>query len=215
MIGKTQRRAVQHRYPCLLFGKLLPHAVVLLCRPERMVCRKMQAQKRLSQPERRLRAGIALHKRHELPVKAKRRNALKPEILPRQKLQQGAGGNPPCQPRISLCIFQKHISVKSARRRIPVNIAAPPHIRKAIPVKKFRIGFHQRIGMRFKLPRNIRHVLIAVPQIPDRRIDVERPAGIIIEAVAVPVPAVPRVKIQHRLCVLQHDPLVHRIAFHM
>ena len=69
--------------------------------------------------------------------------------------------------------------------------------------------------MLLKTGGDIGRVLIAVPLIPDGRVYVEGPAGIVVEGVAVPVPAVPHIKIQHRLSVVQHDVLFDRIALHM
>ena len=174
----------------------------------------MEAEKCFSEPERRFRARVSLNKRHELTVKTKCRDTLMQEIFPGKKLQQGTGTDAADKSGICFRTAQHQISIKGTGRGIPVNIAAAPHVRKTVPVKKVRVRFHQTVGVLFESGGNLRLLLIAVPEIPDRRVDVERPAGIIVKRMTVPVPAVSCVIIQNRHCMIPHDIFVNRIAHH-
>ena len=69
--------------------------------------------------------------------------------------------------------------------------------------------------MLLKPGRDVRRVLIAVPLIPDGRVYVEGPAGIIVKGMSVPVPAVAHVEIQNGLGMVQHHILFDGIALHM
>ena len=69
--------------------------------------------------------------------------------------------------------------------------------------------------MFFKLPGKIGFLFIAIPDIPERSIYIEGPAGVVVEALSIPIPAVTHIIIQNCLCMIQHDRLVDGIAFHM
>ena len=156
-----------------------------------MACRQLKAKERLSQPQGRFRTGISLHQGGKLAIKSKGGDALIKEIVSGQKLQKGAGGNPPCPSRVSRRIRQKEIGTQGAGGAISVDTASSPHIGITIPVKKVRISLHQLIGAFLKAFCQIRFVFIPIPIIPDRRIKIKCPAGIIVKALPIPVPAVP------------------------
>ena len=92
---------------------------------------------------------------------------------------------------------QEEVSVKRARRGEAVDVAAPPHGHPAVRVKEIRIGPHERIGVVLELLGDIGHVLISVPDVPDGGVDVECPAGIVVEALPVAVPAVTRILVEN------------------
>ncbi len=215
MVGETQCGTVQTGLFYLSFCQFIPGAVIFLRRPEGMSLREMQAEKRLAKPERGLRTGIPLHQRGELPVKSKRWHAFVQKILSSKELHQGAGGNPPCPPRLRLASLHHQVTGKGAGGGIAVNVAASPHIRPTVPVKEIPVGLHQFIGVFLKFPCDIGLVLISVPEVPDGSIHIEGPTGIIIKRMAVPVPSVPGIIVQDCLGMVPHHVFPDWIPLHM
>ena len=211
VVGHAQPRSVQRCDHGLLFPDFFPDSVLLLRCPEGMILRQCQAGKGLAHPVRGFRAGIALHQRQEGPVEAQCRHAFVQEIIAGQELQQRTGGDAPCQSRIRRRVLQHEVAGDRAGRRKPVDTTASPHIGKAVAVKPLRIGLHQLIRVLLEALCQVRLVLIAVPAVPDRCVEVEGPAGIIVKASAVPVPAFARIISQNRLGVIAHDIAVNLI----
>ena len=71
------------------------------------------------------------------------------------------------------------------------------------------------IGMLLKFLSHIRRMFVSVPEIPDGRINIKGPAGIIIKGVSVPIPAIPRIIVENRLGMIHHNLMVDGIAFHI
>ena len=215
MVGEAQGRAVQAGHLDLFLSQLFPRTVILLRRPERMLRRQMQAQEGLAQPERGLRAGVSLHQRRELPVEAQSGHPLVEEVLPAQELHQGSRGNPPGPPGIGFPPGHHQVPIKGAGGGVAVYVASPPHVRPAVPVEEVPVGLHQLIGILFKPSGDVRFILISVPQVPDRPIYIEGPAGIIVKGVPVPIPAVPGIVGQDGLGMVAHDVPLDGIPLHM
>ncbi len=120
--------------------------------------------------------------------------------------------DPPCHPRTGHRLIQVKISIKGTDHRKTVNITASPHSYKTIPVKKICITLHQTVRIFFKLLCYIRKMPIPIPPIPQRRIKVKRPAGIILKTLSVTIPSVPRIIFQHCLGMVQHDLFIDLIS---
>ncbi len=83
MVRKTERWTVKCRFFHFIYFQFFPVPVIFLFRPERMILWQVQAQERFPHPKRRLRAGIPLHKRGKLPVKAHGRDSPNRKIISR------------------------------------------------------------------------------------------------------------------------------------
>ncbi len=110
---------------------------------------------------------------------------------------------------------QHQIAVERACACKAVNTASAPHIGKSVRIKEVGISFHQAVGVLLKFFCEERLIFIAVPQIPERRIEIKCPAGIIVKTLPVAVPAIPHIIIKNGLRMVKHNFMVNRIAFHM
>ncbi len=172
----------------------------------------MQREEHLRQPERAQPTGVALHQRVELAVESQRRDALVVEVLPRDELQQVARCDAARPARIHRRIVQQEVGGEGCRRGAAVNDAPPPHQRMAVSAEHQRVVLHQLLVALLDDFRHLGHVLVAEVPGPDGPVELERPAGVVIELPHVAIPAVAGVEGHQVLQVVAQDLLVDLVA---
>ena len=92
-----------------------------------------------------------------------------------------------------------------------VDIAPPPHEDSPLPVKHGRVLLHQLQRVFFIDRCQFRHLIVAIPEIPDGQISLKGPRAVIIKAMRVPIPSVSGIIGRDYMRVLFHHFRINRI----
>ena len=180
-----------------------------------MVLGTLEAQEGLAEPQGALGTAVALDHRGEWPVEAQDRRTFVEYVVAPEELQQGSGRDPSGKTGIACRVPEIEVGGEGGGGRVAVDAAPAPHGHVTLGIEHSVVGLHELVGVVLELMCKIRFLLIAVPSAPDGCVYLEGPGGIVVEGMAVPVPALAGIVREDRLGMLSHDGGIDVVAHHV